>query len=67
MISAFNAFLETLEPLTRLLFVGRYWFFESYQALSVKTGLKEGAIRTKLSRSRADMIKFFKERGLYIE
>ena len=56
-----DRFIETLEQTNRLLFIRRYWFMDSYESLSKMTGMKEQAIRTRLSRIRTGLKKFLAE------
>ena len=55
-----------LDKQARLIFIGRYWYAESYKSLSEKTGMKEGAIRTRLHRLRADLYRYLEKRGVIV-
>lgn len=57
-------FLRTLDQTTQMLFIRRYWYLDSYERLAEISGMREGAIRTRLSRSRAALMKYLKERGV---
>lgn len=59
-----EAFLDTLNKTNRLIFIRRYWYVDSYESISRMTGLKENAIRTRLSRIRSELKKHLKERGV---
>lgn len=59
-----NRFLEALDKQNRMLFVRRYWFLDDYTSLSAKSGLKEGAVRTRLSRVRKKLKKYLEKRGM---
>lgn len=59
-------FLDTLNKTSRLLFIRRYWYVDSYEALAQLTGLRENAIRTQLSRIRSKLKKYLRERGVAI-
>ncbi|MBE6747283.1 MAG: sigma-70 family RNA polymerase sigma factor [Ruminococcaceae bacterium] len=50
-----DEFLETLSYTNRYLFVRRYWYMDSYESLSGETGLKEAAIRKRVSRMWTDL------------
>lgn len=63
-VAAINEFLETLGETTQMLFVRRYWYMDSYDDLSKATGLRPGAIRTRLSRLRIQLKIFLEERGI---
>lgn len=59
-------FIKTLDYTSRLIFVRRYWYIDSYEDLSKITGLREGAIRTKLSRIRKKLKIYFAEKGVLL-
>lgn len=59
-------FLDTLNKTNRLIFIRRYWYVDSYESISKMTGLKENAIRTRLSRVRSELKKHLQERGVVI-
>ena len=59
-----NAFLSEQEPLNRVLFVRRYWMADSCEQLSALTGLKEGAVRTRLSRTRQKLKAYLTKKGV---
>ena len=61
-----EAFLDGLNQTNRLLFVRRYWYADSYEDLARTTGLRENAIRTRLSRLRNELRKYLNERGTVI-
>ena len=56
-----NKFISSLDKTNQFLFVRRYFFSDSYESLSKHTGLKEQAIRTRLSRIRSNLKKFLAE------
>lgn len=59
-------FLDTLNKANRLIFIRRYWYVDSYESISKLTGLRENAIRTRLSRMRSELKKYLQERGAVI-
>lgn len=59
-------FLDTLNEANRLIFIRRYWYVDSYESIAKLTGLKENAIRTRLSRIRSDLKKHLLERGVVL-
>lgn len=61
-----NEFLDSSSTMNRLLFVRRFWYMDSYEELAESTGLKEGAIRTRLSRLKADLKEFLGKRGVTV-
>lgn len=59
-----DAFIDKLSSVNRFLFVRRYWYMDSYDVLSAETGLSEGSIRTRLSRTRASLKKYLISKGV---
>ncbi len=59
-----DEFLDRLSSTDRMLFVRRYWFMDPYEELSRISGLREGAVRTRLSRVKASLRTFLEERGI---
>jgi RNA polymerase sigma-70 factor (ECF subfamily) len=50
--AAVNSFLSSQKPLHRVVFVRRYFFFDTEKEIAARTGLSEGNVRTLLSRLR---------------
>lgn len=61
-----DEFLAGLNRTNRLLFVRRYWYFDSFEDLAAATGLRPGAVRTRLSRLRTKLIGYLGEQGVYL-
>ena len=61
-----NQFIASLDKTNQFLFVRRYFFSDSYESLSQHTGLKEQAIRTRLSRLRSNLKKFLAQQGEFL-
>lgn len=61
-----DLFLDTLNKQNRLLFVRRYWFSDSCEDLARITGMKEQAVRTRLSRIRSKLKDFLYEKGVSV-
>lgn len=61
-----NEFLESLNKTNRIIFVKRFWYMDEYTTISKAIGLSEGAIRTRLSRTKRDLKNFLEERGVRI-
>ncbi|MDD3702581.1 MAG: RNA polymerase sigma factor [Tepidanaerobacteraceae bacterium] len=59
-------FLDTLNKTNRLIFIRRYWYVDSYESIAKLTGLRENAIRTRLSRIRNELKKHLQERGVIL-
>ena len=59
-----DEFLDALDKKIRMLFVRRYYYMDSYAALAAAAGMKEGAVRTRLSRLRGKLKEFLESRGV---
>jgi RNA polymerase sigma-70 factor (ECF subfamily) len=64
--SYINEFLGTLDKTSRVIFVRRFWYMDSYESIAKVLGIREGAVRTRLSRTRAKLKVFLDERGVAI-
>lgn len=58
-----ETFLRRLSAKDRALFLGRYWFGETYQALAPRIGLSEGNCAVRLSRIRNKLRRYLLEKG----
>ena len=56
-----DAFLDTLEPGDRNLFLRRYWFFDSTKQLSHSFGMTESHVKVKLHRIRKALKKYLEQ------
>ena len=61
-----DEFLDSLSKTNRMLFVRRFWYMDSYEDIADASGLKEGAIRTRLSRIKSDLKLFLEKRGVIV-
>lgn len=59
-----EGFLDTLSPENRTVFLGRYWFAESYSAVAARTGLTEKNVSVRLVRLRKQLRRYLEERGV---
>lgn len=64
--SEINAFLETLDESSRIIFVRRYWYGDSISYLSEITGYSENNISQKLYVIREKLKKHLSKGGFYI-
>jgi len=60
---AIDAFLETLSPQARRLFVRRYWYTDSIFHIADRFGMSEGAVTMSLKRTRQKLHNYLTERG----
>ena len=61
-----DGFLDELDRKNRMLFVRRYYYMDSLADIAAASGMKEGAVRTRLSRLRGKLKKFLESRGVDI-
>ena len=61
-----DEFLDNCSELDRFIFVRRYWYMDSFEDVAEAAGLKAGACRTRLSRTRAALKAFLKEKEVEV-
>lgn len=61
---AVNAFLSTLKPRERSVFLARYWFFASVREIAERTGKSESAVKSSLFRTRQKLYDHLRKEGL---
>ena len=59
-----DVFLDMLDRKNRMLFVRRYYYMDSFADIAAAAGMKEGAVRTRLSRLRGKLKEFLESRGV---
>lgn len=64
--SYIDEYLDSLSKTNRMLFVRRFWYMDSYEDIAKASGIKEGAIRTRLSRIKSDLKLFLEKRGVMV-
>jgi RNA polymerase sigma-70 factor (ECF subfamily) len=64
---AIDAFLDTLSPDSRIMFLRRYWFGDSVKEIAVLLSMKENAVSVRLSRTREKLKAYLTEEGFYCE
>ena len=62
--SALDAFLRTLPPETRVLFLRRYWYGETIREISRRSGFGESAVRMRLTRTREKLRVYLEKEGI---
>ena len=60
--SYIDDFLDSLTKINRMIFVRRFWYMDSYEDIAKAAGLKEGAIRTRLSRTKGALKEFLRRK-----
>lgn len=66
-VSKINEFIETLDTTTQILFIRRYFFFETTKSLSEKFKISETNINVKMLRVKKNLKKFLEREGYIIE
>lgn len=61
-----NAFLRTLTPENRMVFMRRYWYVDTVAEIAARYGISESAVMTRLSRTRAKMRAYLEKEGIYV-
>ncbi len=60
---ALNAFLGTLKPEKRNLFVRRYWYLDSVAAIAARYGISQSKVKTTLFRLREQLRHYLQQEG----
>lgn len=59
-------FLESLNSRNRVIFLRRYWFFDTYEQIAKKVGLSEKNVSVRLTRLRKQLKDYLEERGNFL-
>lgn len=59
-------FLDTLTVENRVIFMRRYWFYDSYKDIAERVGLTEKIVSVRLTRTRQKMKKYLIEREVFV-
>lgn len=60
-----DAFLATLTPENRVIFLRRYWHADSYTEIAKRTGLREKTVSVRLVRLRKQLADYLRKRGIH--
>lgn len=61
-----DEFLSTLNKTNRYIFVRRFWYLDSYEDISKAIGIKNGAVRIRLTRVKVQLKKYLESKGVVI-
>lgn len=61
-----DEFLDSQAKINRMIFIRRFWYMDSYKDIADASGLREGSVRTRLSRVKSDLRKFLERNGVII-
>lgn len=59
-----DAFLRTLTPQNRMVFLRRYWYVDTISEIAVRYGISESAVLMRLSRTRAKLCAYLEKEGI---
>ncbi len=59
-----NGFLRTLTKENRMVFLRRYWYVDTIAEISVRYGISESAVMTRLSRTRNKLCTYLEKEGI---
>lgn len=63
---ALNAFLATLTPENRMIFLRRYWYVDTVGDIAARYGITENAVSTRLHRTREKLAAYLKKEGIAV-
>ena len=61
-----SAFLRTLTPENRMVFVRRYWYVDTVADIATRYSISENAVMTRLSRTRDKLRVYLKKEGIRV-
>ena len=61
-----NAFLGTLTPENRMVFLRRYWYVDTIAEIAARYGISESAVMTRLSRTRSKLCTYLEKEGIFV-
>lgn len=63
---AINRFLDGLDSENRIIFVRRYYYFDTCQEIGQQLGMRRGAVNTRLFRLRAELRKMLEKEEIFL-
>ena len=61
-----DAFLRTLTPENRVIFMRRYWYVDTIAEIAARYGISEGAVQMRLNRTRAKLCTYLEKEGIRV-
>lgn len=61
-----DAFLRTLSPENRMVFMRRYWYVDTVAEIAVRYGISESAVQMRLNRTRAKLCTYLEKEGIRV-
>ena len=63
LVKSIDAFMDTLSPEKRSIFISRYWYTDSVSEIAKRHGMNDGAVSMTLNRLRLKLHNYLLERG----
>ncbi|MDD5954731.1 MAG: sigma-70 family RNA polymerase sigma factor [Firmicutes bacterium] len=61
-----DAFLRTLTPENRMVFMRRYWYVDTIAEIAARYGISESAVQMRLNRTRAKLCTYLEKEGIRV-
>ena len=61
-----NTFLRSQTPENRMVFMRRFWYFDSIAEIAVRYGISEAATQKRITRTKAKLAAFLKKEGICV-
>lgn len=61
-----DAFLRTLTPENRVVFMRRYWYVDTIAKIAARYGISESAVQMRLNRTRAKLCTYLEKEGIRV-
>ena len=61
-----DAFLRTLPPENRMVFLRRYWYVDTIGEIAVRYGISESAVQMRLNRTRTKLAEYLEKEGIRV-
>lgn len=66
LVKTVEEFLDALKTRDRVIFIRRYWFYDSYEQIAARVGLSSKNVSVKLTRLRRQLKIYLEERGNFL-
>lgn len=66
LVQSVEEFLDSLKTRDRVIFIRRYWFYDSYEQIAARVGLSSKNVSVKLTRLRRQLKIYLEERGNFL-
>ncbi|MBR3824388.1 MAG: sigma-70 family RNA polymerase sigma factor [Lachnospiraceae bacterium] len=66
LVQSVEEFLDSLKTRDRVIFIRRYWFYDSYEQIAERVGISAKNVSVKLTRLRRQLKVYLEERGNFL-